>query len=81
MKQYEGRHYMVSCEAKQFTILLHRSVMVVDNAVAKDSSTSRLKVQDGNDLQVGAPMKGEVVEIKVAKGDVVEKGQGMINIS
>ena len=36
----------------------------------------RLKVEEGNDLQVGAPMKGEVLEIKVVQGDVVEKGQG-----
>lgn len=49
--------------------------MVVDNDVAKDSVTSRLKAEDGNDLHIGAPMKGEVVEIKVAKDDVVEKGQ------
>ena len=45
--------------------------------MAKDSITSRLKVEDGNDLQVGAPMKGEVLDIKVAAGDVVEKGQGI----
>ena len=49
---------------------------MIDNAVAKDSITSRLKVEDGNDLQVGAPMKGEVLDIKVAMGEVVEKGQG-----
>ena len=49
---------------------------MIDNAVAKDSVTSRLKVEDGNDLQVGAPMKGEVLDIKVAMGEVVEKGQG-----
>ena len=54
----------------------YRSVRVIDNAVAKDSVTSRLKVEDGNDLQVGAPMKGEVLDIKVAMGEVVEKGQG-----
>ena len=54
----------------------NRSVRVIDNAVAKDSVTSRLKVEDGNDLQVGAPMKGEVLDIKVAMGEVVEKGQG-----
>ena len=35
-----------------------------------------MKVEDGNDLQVGAPMKGEVLDIKVAMGEVVEKGQG-----
>ena len=39
----------------------------------------RLKVEEGNDLQVGAPMKGEVLEIKVVQGDVVEKGQGKLN--
>ena len=50
--------------------------MVVDDAVAKDKTTNRLKAEDGNDLHVGAPMKGEVVEIKVAKDDIVEKGQG-----
>ena len=38
--------------------------------------TNRLKVEEGNDLQVGAPMKGEVLEVKVAPKDVVEKGQG-----
>ena len=57
-------------------IFNYRSVRVIDNAVAKDSVTSRLKVEDGNDLQVGAPMKGEVLDIKVAMGEVVEKGQG-----
>ena len=55
----------------------NRSVRVIDNAVAKDSITSRLKVEDGNDLQVGAPMKGEVLDIKVNAGEVVEKGQGI----
>ena len=49
---------------------------MIDNAVAKDSVTNRMKVEEGNDLQVGAPMKGEVLEIKVALGDSVEKGQG-----
>ena len=33
-------------------------------------------MEEGNDLQVGAPMKGEVLEVKVARDDVVEKGQG-----
>ena len=59
-----------------------RPVRVIDNAVAKDSVTNRMKVEEGNDLQVGAPMKGEVLEIKVALGDSVEKGQGKVeNIS
>ena len=53
--------------------------MVIDNAVAKESIAIRNKAEDGNDAQVGAPMKGEVVQVKVAKGDLVEKGQGMIN--
>ena len=35
-------------------------------------------MEEGNDLQVGAPMKGEVLEVKVAANDVVEKGQGII---
>jgi len=52
-----------------------RSVMVVDNAVAKESTTIRNKAEEGNDAQVGAPMKGEVVQVKVSKGDLVEKGQ------
>ena len=39
-----------------------------------------MKVEDGNDLQVGAPMKGEVLDIKVAMGEVVEKGQGKYQI-
>ena len=49
---------------------------MIDDAVAKDSITNRVKVEEGNDLQIGAPMKGEVLEIKVALGDAVEKGQG-----
>lgn len=52
-----------------------RPVRVIDDAVAKDSITNRVKVEEGNDLQIGAPMKGEVLEIKVALGDAVEKGQ------
>ena len=62
---------LIDCHIKY-----NRSVRVIDNAVAKDSVTNRLKVEEGNDLQVGAPMKGEVLEVKVARDDVVEKGQG-----
>ena len=51
--------------------------MVVDSSVSQES-TFRKKAEDGNDAQVGAPMKGEVVEIKVAKDDIVEKGQGTL---
>ena len=75
-EQFLSYFNLVQFYDDHFIIMLNRPVRVIDDAVAKDSVTNRVKVEEGNDLQIGAPMKGEVLEIKVALGDAVEKGQG-----
>lgn len=57
-----------------------RSVMVKDKTVA--AIENQLPKADPNILgEVGAPMKGEVVEMKVAVGDKVIKGQNLAVLS
>jgi len=50
-----------------------RTVMIRDEEAAS-TQTRRLKA-DGSSAQIGAPMKGDVVEVKVQPGDLVAKGQ------
>jgi len=51
-----------------------RAIMVKDNNAAS-TQTKRLKALDGVDSHVGAPMKADVVVVKVEPGEVVEAGQ------
>jgi len=57
-----------------------RAVMIKDEAAASNT-TRRIKAVTGQDEQIGAPMKGDVVAVKVAPGDVVEAGQVVAVIS
>ena len=57
-----------------------RSVMVKDNSVGKIEN--ELPKADPNILgEIGAPMKGEIIEMKVAVGDKVIKGQNLAVLS
>lgn len=57
-----------------------RSVMIKDNSVAAEENV--LPKADPNITgEIGAPMKGEVVEMKVAIGDSVIKGQNLAVLS
>ena len=57
-----------------------RSVMVKDKSVG--SAVNQLPKADPNLLgEVGAPMKGEIVEMKVGVGDKVIKGQNLAVLS
>ena len=51
-----------------------RTVMIRDEAAGM-SATRRMKAEQGRAEHVGAPMKGEVVAVKVAPGEAVEAGQ------
>merc|ERR1719304_32021 len=51
-----------------------RTVMIRDESAAS-SQTRRMKAEVDKNEHVGAPMKGEVVVVKVKPGDVVEAGQ------
>lgn len=51
-----------------------RAIYVRDTQ-AVSSTTRRLKATDGLDSHVGAPMKADVVVVKVEPGDTVEAGQ------
>ena len=47
---------------------------------AASSQTRRMKAEVDKNEHVGAPMKGEVVVVKVQPGDVVEAGQVRIEM-
>merc|ERR1719431_183753 len=47
-----------------------RTIMIKDNS-AIESHTKRMKAAAGQDNQVGAPMKGDVVSVKVVPGEMV----------
>lgn len=49
-------------------------MFIRDNALAEASSL-RTKADPSKDGDLGAPMKGDVVDIKVQPGESVEKGQ------
>ena len=54
--------------------------MIRDNSVATEGNV--LPKADPNILgEIGAPMKGEVIEMKVAIGDAVIKGQNLAVLS
>jgi len=57
-----------------------RTVMIKDEAAAV-SHTKRMKATAGQDEHIGAPMKGDVVVVKVVPGDSVEAGQVVAVIS
>lgn len=57
-----------------------RTVMIKDEAAAT-STTRRMKAVSGQDDHIGAPMKGDVVVVKVVPGDTVEAGQVVAVIS
>jgi len=51
-----------------------RTVMIRDEE-AFSTQARRLKAENGNNFHVGAPMKGDVVTLKVAPGDEVAAGE------
>jgi len=51
-----------------------RAIMVQDTSAA-ESHTRRMRATDGLNSHVGAPMKGDVVVVKVVPGETVEAGQ------
>lgn len=57
-----------------------RSVMIKDTEASKELHTYPKAVK-GVKGSVGAPMPGEVVDIKVKEGDVVKKGQPILVLS
>ncbi len=57
-----------------------RHLLIKDKS-AVTTTTSRPKVDPHDVAQVGAPMKGDVIDVKVAKGDRVEKGQVLAVLS
>jgi len=57
-----------------------RTVMIRDESAATQT-TRRLKADTSKPLHVGAPMKGEIVVVKVSPGDTVEAGQVVAVIS
>jgi len=57
-----------------------RTVMIKDESAAV-SHTKRMKATAGQDEHIGAPMKGDVVVVKVVPGDTVEAGQVVAVIS
>ena len=50
-----------------------RTVYVTDNS-AKDSINVKKKASKEDKMQVGAPMPGDVIEMRIKVGDSVEKG-------
>lgn len=57
-----------------------RSVLIRDKEAVKELHIHP-KATKGNKDQVGAPMPGSVIEIKVKVGDRVEKGQPLVVLS
>ncbi|KAK5643277.1 hypothetical protein RI129_007122 [Pyrocoelia pectoralis] len=57
-----------------------RTVLVRDNTAIKDIEV-RPKAIKGNEKQIGAPMPGMVVEIRVKQGDEVSKGTPLVILS
>lgn len=57
-----------------------RSIIIKDKRV-KTSSKSHPKVDKSNPQQVGAPMPGEIIEIRVKPGDRVQAGQRLVILS
>ena len=55
--------------------------MIRDTKSAPVWTSSHPKIDPNNPGNVGSPMKGEIIEVKVAVGDPVEKGQVVAIIS
>ncbi|EEB20545.1 pyruvate carboxylase, putative, partial [Pediculus humanus corporis] len=57
-----------------------RSVMVKDKEAVKEIHLHP-KANKRNEKEIGAPMPGEVIDIKIKAGDVIEKGGALIVLS
>lgn len=57
-----------------------RSVLIRDKEASKELHIHP-KAMKGNKNEVGAPMPGEVIDIRVKEGDHIEKGQPLIVLS
>jgi pyruvate carboxylase len=57
-----------------------RSVLILDKEASKELHIHP-KASKGNKNEVGAPMPGTIIELKVQEGDHIEKGQPLIVIS
>lgn len=57
-----------------------RSVLVKDNEARKEMHIHP-KAEKGNTSQVGAPMPGEVIDVRVKPGDKVDKGTPVVILS
>ncbi len=55
-----------------------RSVRIKDESV-KDSAVARKKAEFHNPEHVGAPVRGDLMEVKVKEGDIVERNQVQYN--
>ena len=55
--------------------------MIRDTKSAPVWTSSQPKIDPNNPGNIGSPMKGEIIEVKVAVGDPVEKGQVVAIIS
>jgi len=51
-----------------------RTVNVIDMSTSRAKVKTHVKAEPGNPKQLGAPMQGNVVQVKVKVGDEVEKG-------
>ena len=69
---------------KQLAILIlffPRYVMIHDKKGSEVFTRSQPKIDSNKLGNIGSPMKGEIIEVKVAVGDVVKKGQVVAIIS
>lgn len=76
--------YCLTCVPLPIIIIdpCFRSVMIRDTShVNTDWKSTQPKADPNIPGNVGSPMKGEVIELKVAVGDPVEKGQVVAIIS
>ena len=55
--------------------------MLIPDKSVTGSRASRPKAEKNNPAQVGSPMKGDLIDLKVSEGDIVEKGQVLAVIS
>jgi pyruvate carboxylase len=77
---------MVSANTSAVTVILTILIgevrqVTVDDVKAAVANTSRPKADPGDSSQVGAPMSGVVVEIRVKDGGEVKKGDPIAVLS